>query len=145
MQEFETASLVMQRMLRLTVQCPTEDVPRLAAVAKVAPLAMGKYDNNSYQSAAGIERYRPLDGAAVGAETDVRERQGVVEVGFELPDDEALIARVVEAVFQAHSYQEPVIRLEAILTSRSKGLDDSANPHRWWNTNGDWKAHPATQ
>ncbi len=24
--------------------------------------------------------------------------------------------------------------------SRSKGFDDRDNPHRWWNTTGDWKA-----
>jgi hypothetical protein len=46
---------------------------------------------------------------------------------------------VVEAIFQAHSYQEPVIRIQSILSSRSKGMDDSKNPNRWWNTTGDWK------
>jgi hypothetical protein len=32
-----------------------------------------------------------------------------------------------------------MIAVEEILVSRSKGLDDSKNPHRWWNTTGDWK------
>ncbi|TIQ24229.1 MAG: hypothetical protein E5X48_35255, partial [Mesorhizobium sp.] len=49
------------------------------------------------------------------------------------------IGTVVEAIFQAHSYEEPVIRIQPLLTSRSKGLDDRANPNRWWNTIGDWK------
>lgn len=35
--------------------------------------------------------------------------------------------------------EEPLIRFQSILSSRTKGLDDSANPHRWWNTTGDWK------
>ncbi|TIL98015.1 MAG: hypothetical protein E5Y67_35940, partial [Mesorhizobium sp.] len=50
-----------------------------------------------------------------------------------------LAARIVEAIFQVHTYQEPVIRIQPILASRSKGLDDRSNPNRWWNTTGDWK------
>ena len=139
-QEFETTSVRMERMCLLTLQAPAVDVDRIMGeVVKVTPLAMGRYDNNAYQSGAGIERYRPLEGAAAGPETDVRKRPGTMEVSFELPDDRQLIGDVIETIFQAHSYQEPVIRIQTILASRSKGLDDSANPNRWWNTTGDWK------
>jgi hypothetical protein len=139
-QGFETTSVYMRRMQLMTLQLPSEDVDRvMAAVVDVVPLAMGSYDSNAYQSGPGIERYRPLEGAAAGAETALRKRPGTVEVSFELPDDQHLVTQVIEAIFQAHSYQEPVIRLRPILTSRSKGLDDKANPNRWWNTTGDWK------
>jgi hypothetical protein len=139
-QGFETASVRMERMLLLTFQAPAGDVDRvMEAVVKIVPLAMGNYDSNAYQTGDGIERYRPLEGAAAGAETELRKRPGVVEISFELPDDQQVAAQVVEAIFQSHSYQEPVIRLREILASRSKGLDDSANPNRWWNTTGDWK------
>ena len=94
---------------------------------------------NAWVSASGIERYRPREGAAAGVEEIVRQRPGVVAVSFELPQDHSLIEAVVEAIFQAHSYQEPVIRLVPVLASRSKGLDDKNNPNRWWNTTGDWK------
>ena len=103
---------------------------------------MGKYDSNAYQTGEGIERYRPREGAAAGAETDLRKRPRIVEVSFELPDDQSVIAQVIELIFQTHSYQEPVIRLQNILASRTRGLDDSENPNRWWNTTGDWKAKP---
>ena len=137
---FETTSLRMTLLLLVTFQAPAADVDRIMdAVVAIAPLVMGKYDRNAYQSAHGIERCRPLDGAAAGPETELRRRPGTVEVSFELPDDQALASRVVEAIFQAHSYQEPVIRIQPILASRSKGLDDQANPNRWWNTTGDWK------
>jgi len=137
---FETTSLRMEKLLLITFQAPAADVERIMeAVTAIAPLRMGNYDGNAYQTAQGIERYRPLDGAAAGAETELRLRPGTVEVSFELPDDQPLAARVVEAIFQAHSYQEPVIRILPILASRSKGLDDRANPNRWWNTTGDWK------
>ncbi len=140
MHAFETTSVRMEQLLLVAVQMPLEDVDRIMAeVVKVAPLAMGSYDSNAYQSDAGIERYRPLGGAAAGAESEVRKRPGVVEVSFELPDDRHLLERVIETIFQVHSYQEPVIRVVNILGSRSKGLDDRDNPNRWWNTTGDWK------
>lgn len=137
---FETTSVTLQRMFLVTFQAPTEDVDRImAAVTTIVPLAMGKYDSNSYQSADGVERYRPLEGAAAGAESELRKRPSVVELSFEIAEDQSLAEKVVEAIFQTHSYQEPVIRIQTILTSRSKGLDDSRNPNRWWNTTGDWK------
>ena len=137
---FETKSVRMERMVLLVLQAPTDDVDRIMeAVVKVVPLTMGKYDSNAYQSGAGIERYRPLEGAAAGPETELRKRPGTVEVTFELPEDQNVIGQVIEVIFQTHSYQEPVIRLQNILASRSKVLDDSKNPNRWWNTTGDWK------
>ena len=140
---FETKSVRMERMVLLSLQAHGDDVDRIMeAVVAIVPLAMGKYDSNAYQTAEGIERYRPLEGAAAGPETELRKRPGIVEVVFELPDDQAVIEQVIEAIFQTHSYQEPVIRVHNILTSRSKGLDDSKNPHRWWNTTGDWKSKP---
>lgn len=142
---FETHSVRMEKMYLVSFQAPVEDVDRImSAVVEVAPLRMGNYDSNAWQSAGGIERYRPLEGAAAGAESDLRKRPDVVEVTFELPIDEALVREVVERIFQVHSYQEPVIRLRSTLVSRSKGLDDSGNPHRWWNTTGDWKKVPAS-
>lgn len=140
---FETRSVRMEPMVLLTLQAPVADVDRIMeAVVKVVPLTMGKYDSNAYQTGEGIERYRPLEGAAAGAETELRKRPGTVEVSFELPDDRKLVEQVIETIFQAHSYQEPVIRLQNILASRSRGLDDSKNPNRWWNTTGDWKTGP---
>jgi len=39
----------------------------------------------------------------------------------------------------AADVQERFERLIPELDAASKGLDDSQNPHRWWNTGGDWK------
>jgi hypothetical protein len=138
---FETTSVRMEAMVLLRFLAPPEDVERImAAVTALSPLAIGtKYDSNAFQTAGGIERYRPLEGAAAGPERDVRKRPGVVEVSFQLPPESDLLARVVETIFQVHSYQEPTISVENVLVSRSRGLDDSKNPHRWWNTTGDWK------
>jgi hypothetical protein len=143
---FETDAARMVPMFLLTLQAPVEDVDRIMeGVIGIAPLAMGKYDGNAYQSGEGIERYRPLEGAAAGPETELRKRPGVVAVSFELPLDRSLLERVIDAIFQVHSYEEPVIRVETILSSRSKGLDDRSNPNRWWNRAGDWKTPGRSQ
>ena len=138
---FETTSVRMEHAIQMSFFSPEEDVERiLDHVCQITPLPLGGcYDNNAYQTAPGIERYRPLEGAAAGPEVEVRKRPGVVEVLFELPDDQELLERITETIFQVHCYQEPVIKVRHILVSRSKGLDDSQNPYRWWNTTGDWK------
>ncbi|MEQ8832535.1 MAG: hypothetical protein RLW87_22200 [Alphaproteobacteria bacterium] len=141
---FETRSVEMRRFWTVTIQAPSEDIPRIMEhVTPVTPLTQGPYDNNAYVTATGTERYRPLAGAAAGAESAVRERPGVVEISFEMAPDPGMLEQVVETVFQVHSYQEPVIKVQESLVSRSKGLDDSDNPHRWWNTTGDWKKSDA--
>lgn len=130
----------MEKLLLISVQAPAEDMDRLAAaIAEIDPLILGKYDNNTYETSMGFERYRPLQGAAAGAEMDVRKRPGVSCLSFQISDDQALAGRIVEQVYQIHSYQEPVIIIQSVLGSRSKGLNDCNNPHRWWNTTGDWK------
>jgi hypothetical protein len=137
---FETASVRMEPFLVVSVQAPEEDAERIMGhVTRIVPLAMGNYDSNAFQSAAGVERYRPLEGAAAGAESELRRRPGVVELSFQMPYDQSLLDRTIEAIFQVHSYQEPVIEVREALVSRSKGLDDKNNPHRWWNATGDWK------
>jgi hypothetical protein len=140
MEAFETRSVRLEQFTLLTFQAPEADVERIMTeVVAITPLVMGAYDSNAMVSAAGIERYRPRAGAVAGVESAIRQRPSVVEVSFELPQDRDLIEAVVEAIFQTHSYQEPVIRVVPILASRTKGLDDKDNPNRWWNTTGDWK------
>ncbi len=62
-----------------------------------------------------------------------------------LPRDTALLDRVIEAIYAAHSYYEPVVTVQEALRSRCKGLDDGANPNRWWNRAGDWKSARADE
>ncbi len=141
---FETHSTRMQPVFLVTVQVPSENVETiLEHVTKITPLRAGNYDCNSYETAIGFERYRPREGAAAGLEDAVRKRPGVVLLSFWIEDDEALLARVTETIFAVNPYQEPFITVTRGLVSKSKGLDDSKNPYRWWNTTGDWKKKPA--
>lgn len=137
---FDTISIGMERMFNVRLLAPVEDVARIMEhVCRIVPLRHGAYDSNAWVSAPGTERYHPLEGAAAGAEIDVRERPGVVEVSFELPCEQSILEQVIETIYQVHSYQEQTIKVQEALVSRTKGLDDKANPHRWWNTTGDWK------
>ncbi len=138
LEPFETRSLRLEWKLQVAFFAPVEDVDRIMQrVCEIAPLVAGSYDSNAWQSAGGIERYRPRQGAVAGTEQDLRKRPGVVEVVFQLDDDQALLEAVLEAIYEVHSYQEQTITVTPALASRTRGLDDSANPHRWWNTTGD--------
>lgn len=136
----DTKSLRLEAHYLVSVQTAVEDAARLMSeVTRLTPLLIGRYDCNVFQSGAGTEHYRPREGAAAGAEDEVRHRPGVVELSFQLPKDDELLGRVAEAIYQVHGYQEPVIVVSEVLASRTKGLDDRDNPHRWWNSTGDWK------
>lgn len=137
---FDTRPIHMEPMWLITYQAPVEDIDRIFdAICEVAPLVQGKTDRNGYRSASGHEYYRPREGTPTGAEDDVRQRPNVDEMKFFLPRDPALLDAVIEAIYEVHSYYEPVIIVAEVLRSTCKGLDDSKNPHRWWNKAGDWK------
>lgn len=127
-------------MWQVAFQAPVEDVDRIfEAIVEVAPLAHGKTDRNGYRAPSGIEYYRPREGTPTGAEDDTRQRPGVDEMRLFLERDADLLSKVVEAIYEVHSYYEPVIVVSEVLRSHCKGLDDRGNPHRWWNKQGDWK------
>ena len=138
---FDTRPIEMQPLWLVMFQAPGEDVDRIfEAVTAVAPLVQGKTDRNGYRAPGGLEYYRPREGTPTGAEEETRKRPGVDEMRFFIPRDEALLKAVIEAIYEVHSYYEPVITVTEVLRSQCKGLDDSDNPHRWWNKEGDWKA-----
>ena len=138
---FETRPIVMQPMWLIMFQAPQEDVDRIfEAITEVAPLAQGKTDRNGYRAPGGLEYYRPREGTPTGPEDDTRKRPDVDEMRFFIPRDERILNAVIEAVYEVHSYYEPVITVTDVLRSECKGLDDKDNPHRWWNKSGDWKS-----
>ncbi len=138
---FDTRPIEMQPMWLLMFQAPEEDVERIfEAVTQVAPLVQGNTDSNGYRAPGGFEYYRPREGTPTGAEDEVCKRPRVDELRFFLPRDSEMLDAVIEAIYEVHSYYEPVITVTEVLRSQCKGLDDKDNPHRWWNKNGDWKA-----
>lgn len=138
---FDTRPMTFEPMWLITYQAPAEDIDRIFdAVRGVVPLVHGKTDQNGYRAPAGFEYYRPREGTPTGAEEDIRKRPGVDEMRLFLPRDEGQLTAIIEAIYEVHPYYEPVIIVQEVLRSAGKGLDDSKNPHRWWNKDGDWKA-----
>jgi hypothetical protein len=102
-------------------------------------LVYGKTDQNAFRASSGSEYYRPMEGTPTGAETETRKRPGITEMNLAIPTDQALLEKIMEVIYDKHSYYEPPISVEPILRSETRGLDDSKNPNRWWNKGGDWK------
>ncbi len=139
-QGFDTNAIFMVPLWQVTFLAPDEVIDRIFDhITEFVALEQGKTDKNAYRSANGYEYYRPREGTPTGAEEEVRKRPGVAEVSFFIPRDKKQLDLVIEAIYAVHSYYEPVITVKEVLRSRCKGLDDSDNPHRWWNKGGDWK------
>ena len=137
---YETASLKLIPHWKITFAAPTQDIDRIfEKISSEVELVHGKTDHNAYLHGVGHEYYRPLEGTPTGSEEKTRKRPGVNQMHVVIPQEKDQLDNVIEAIFSVHSYYEPSIYIESILRSQTKGIDDSDNPHRWWNTSGDWK------
>ncbi len=137
---FEIDSIRMMPYWRIRFSAPADEIDALFdEIIKVAPLVYGKTDRNAIRAAPGHEYYRPMQGTPTGAESDTRKRPGIVEMAMMIPPDQTQLEKIIETIYQHHSYYEPPITVEPILRSETRGLDDSQNPNRWWNRGGDWK------
>ena len=116
-----------------------EDVDRLLdAVTTVHPLPFGRYQRNASVSAVGKETAQPEPGSTTtthvdGFQAGQTETYPMVELKTSIPRDQAVVAKVTDAVIGAHHYEEPVIFLCEDWASRAACNPDSTNPHRWWN------------
>ncbi len=136
----ETPSMLMEPHWLVTFQAPVEDIDRIFdEICRQTPLQHGKTDKNGFRTSSGQEYYRPREGTPTGAEAEMRRRPGVDEMSFFIARNQVLLERIIEAIYAVHSYYEPVVFVREVLRSRCRGLDDSQNPHRWWNKDGDWK------
>jgi len=137
---FEIPAIRMQPYWRIRFLAPVGEIDALFdEIIKVAPLVYGKTDRNAICTAPAHEYYRPLEGTPTGSESETRKRSGIVEMSMLIPPDQAQLEAIIEVIYENHSYYEPPITVEAVLRSETRGLDDSTNPNRWWNKDGDWK------
>ena len=137
---FATDALEFRPFWRVRFSGPLQDIDRIFdEIIKIVPLTYGKTDRNASRSAPGYEYYRPMEGTPTGSEDDTRKRPDIVDMSICLAPEESTLRAVVDTIYQFHSYYEPPISIEPILRSSTLGLDDSDNPHRWWNNQGDWK------
>lgn len=121
---------------RISVQIPESDVAAMiTAITTIDPLDYGDYDSVTFASRPGTQTFRSL-GTGRNTPTDGVAAVASVELTFFTPADPA---RIVEAIYQAHAYEEPVIFVTPTTrTLHIRGLDED-NPNRFWNrTAQDW-------
>lgn len=125
--------------LRVTVQVPDQNARKIVEhVLKEATLKYGDYDSVTFKTASGVQQFRSL-GSGRNAATESVVEVPCVELSFFLENVEALATRVLEAIYSAHPYEEPVVFVEACLrTLHFRGLDED-NPNKFWNSApADW-------
>ncbi|KZK92445.1 MULTISPECIES: hypothetical protein [unclassified Pseudovibrio] len=128
-----------ERGFRITTQIPDQNAQTVVEyVLKETSLKYGDYDSVTFKTALGVQQFRSL-GSGRNTTTETVVEVPCMELSFFVLDDDALVARVVEAIYSAHPYEEPVVFVEACLrTVHIRGLDED-NPNRFWNSApADW-------
>jgi len=124
---------------RVTVQIPEQSAEKIVTeVLTVDALKYGDYDSVAFKTALGTQQFRSL-GSGRNAPTSAIVTVPCVEVSFFISDTKDTVKRIVEAIYAAHPYEEPVIFVETCLrTLHVRGLDED-NPIKFWNSPpSDW-------
>ncbi len=130
--EIETNSACVKHEYLVRVQVPSNDVTAvLAAITRVCRLKYGRYEQVAFRYNSGTQQFKPLEGSKSG-ETELIYVPSD-EVSFTVPKENNSIRQVVEAIFESHPYEEPVILISEIMSTRFKYNIASDNPNKWWN------------
>ena len=54
------------------------------------------------------------------------------QVSFTVPAHEELLAALIEAIFESHPYEQPVILVQPVWSTRFKYTAGRHNPNKWW-------------
>jgi hypothetical protein len=99
---------------RVTTFVPPEHLDRvLDAILVEVPLTYGPYDKSAWWSGTGTEQFEPRAGAqpTVG-EVGRVERLPTVRLEFIIPHDDDLRGRALNALLDAHPWQEPAVFID---------------------------------
>lgn len=133
--EFTADSFHLERVYTVSVHAPNPEVENvLEAVMAAVPLGYSFYDQVAFFDAPGLEQYRPREGSKGGAQ-DTAGRSPTTRVSFSIPRHAEALAKVLAAIREVHSYEEPVISIHKAWRSRTTDRDEN-NPNRWWNRKG---------
>ena len=103
----------------------------LQALGAAVGLPYGKYDHVAFIDAEGLQQFRPLAGSKAGASENIRRNPSKV-VTVSLVHDATVLHKALDAIYQAHSAEEPVVYITQGWRTRSTNPDEN-NPNRWWN------------
>lgn len=124
---------------RLEIQTRPDDANRLLdAIMAVHPLKYGRYRRNGTVSAIGAETGQPEENSTTtnhveGFEAGGTETYPMVQLFVSIERDIDVLQKVMNAVIDAHHYEEPVIYVRDEWASQSAYDPVSTNPNRWWN------------
>jgi hypothetical protein len=102
------------------------------AVTKAVGLFYGSYDRVALETSEGVQFFHPIKGSHKGdGENTIS--MPVRVLSFSIVRDDGLLKAALEAIHDAHSYQEPVIYVTESMASRAVYSESRDNPNRWWN------------
>lgn len=128
--ETESAAIVHEYHVR--VQIPTDEVSTvLEAIIKVSPLRYGNYEQVAYRCSAGTLQFKPLEGSKPGDDDLIH--IPCDELSFTVPKNDKMITSVIEAIYQNHPYEEPVIIIQEVMSTRFKYGQTNDDQNKWWN------------
>jgi len=124
---------------RVTIQVPPQHAKEiLTAVGSVTDLTYGDYDQVAFTAMVGVQQFRSLPTSRNGASGEVLEVP-CTELSFVLPKGPALLTTVLAAIYATHPYEEPVIFVNELVSTRHIPGVDEENPNRFWNREAlDW-------
>ncbi len=115
--KLQTASSTIQDECLFRVQIPANDVSQvLQAIVSVTPLTYGNYEQVAFRCRGGIQQYKPLAGSKTGEAELVHILSD--EVSFTVPKHDEIITAVIDALFQSHPHEEPVILIQNVMCTR---------------------------
>jgi len=117
--KLKTESATIQKECLFRVQIPADDVSKvLEAIINITPLRYGNYEQVAFRYSTGIQQYRPL----VGSKTGEAELIHIPcdEISFTVPKHDEVITVVIDAIFESHPHEEPVILIQEVICTRFK-------------------------
>jgi hypothetical protein len=137
--KYNARSGTLEPVWTVEIQTVSEDTDRiLDAVLKVHPLGYGRYQRCASISAVGAETGRLQANSTttnhkLGYVVGGTETYPMVELKISIERDVATLERVMDAVLDAHHYEQPMIYVREDWASRASYDPNNANPYRWWN------------
>lgn len=124
---------------RLEINTRPDDAERLLdAIVEVHPLTIGQYERNATVTAAGAETGRPGEQSVTRVHNEDFEVDGTevypsVELKVSFERDVQVLEKIMDAVLNAHQYEEPIVHVREEWASRAAYNSKNDNPNRWWN------------
>ena len=137
--ELKSNRFTSEKGLRILVQVPDSNTQTIIShVLKETPLKYGDYDCVTFATKPGIQQFRSL-GSGKNSKTENIVEVPCVELSFFVEDDDQIVSRIIEIIYSAHPYEEPVIFIQSCMrTLHIRGLDED-NPNKFWNSKpADW-------